>query len=520
MSLKSIPEDPKEGEEMMHNDLGGGADSSNEQGTKRQGKDAGQEEEESDYLEDLHGSNHQSSKHGNDYSSVESLLLEEESLHQQQQLASLPELGPGPARFEPNGRTLEEQISDLSDHDKDVVASLKLRWEQTYPEVPFTDRMYLQFARFSITGESSRCKAVRTLKKTKKVAAATSNTSSSVSGTTSSSNKRRWRLGGLMKRRGKGTGNNHENKDITATEDDVEVEGNIANDAALVDGSTLLTGSSSHKQHKRSKKPNLFNERGAWEAMNNFDHRYLSLTVEALDTQLRSKTLFPVPGLKGLKSCSHHRHSISKKGGHHTCCQELPMFYMRPSRYFPNSTPIEDVIDNLAYVMQTMTCSDEGAQSNGIGFLANMDGWTFQNFSVEYCSAFMSMLQGHVIPVHVELFLIVDPPTWFPAIWKIMKPMLSGQFRRKVKMIPSSELGNYLCEGYEKFLPDEIHHQEGQAKTTDIVRDFITYRQHVEELDDILAASNDAGEHSCISLPSSSKDPVPELILTTSKLIH
>eukprot|EP00529_Nitzschia_sp_RCC80_P039800 CAMPEP_0113520634 /NCGR_PEP_ID=MMETSP0014_2-20120614/44206_1 /TAXON_ID=2857 /ORGANISM="Nitzschia sp." /LENGTH=50 /DNA_ID=CAMNT_0000418529 /DNA_START=11 /DNA_END=159 /DNA_ORIENTATION=- /assembly_acc=CAM_ASM_000159 len=50
-----------------------------------------------------------------------------------------------------------------------------------------------------------------------------------------------------------------------------------------------------------------------------------------------------------------------------------------------------------------------------------------------------------------------------------MKPMLSTQFRRKVKMIPSSQLNKHLCEGFEEFLPDEMP-QGGQAKTTDIVR--------------------------------------------------
>ena len=565
MSLKSIAEEEEYGEEMMNNnDHGGcpgggggslGADSINKKNkTKRQQqKDGDHTEEETDDLENLQDdSGHQSSsQHGNDYSSVGSPFLEEDMLHRQQQLASLPELGPGPARFEPptNGKTLEEQVSELSDHDKNVVRSLKSRWEQTYPEVPFTDRMYLQFARYSSTGESnSRFGRVvghhnnhgttSTPKKTMKVAATSStgtgtgNTPSSVSSSTkSSSTKRRWGLGGLMKRRGrKGTGNNHEKNDGTDTEKDdinVDVEGNNANDTARI-----VDDESTHKNI--SKKPNLFHEREAWEAMNNFDHHYLSLTVEALDTQLRSKTLFPVPRLKGLKSSfNHHRRSIStRKGQHHGHgCQELPMFYMRPSRYFPNSTPIEDVIDNLAYVMQSMTCSDEGAQTDGVGFIANMDGWTFQNFSVEYCSAFMSMLQGQIIPVHVELFLIVDPPTWFPTIWKIMKPMLSGQFRRKVKMIPSSELSKHLCEGYEKFLPDEMQFQNGQANTTEIVRDFITYRQHVEELDAILAESNDVVMDSSTSksvggggmfsssssLPSSiNKEPVvPDIILTT-----
>mmetsp|Transcript_4330 Transcript_4330/g.10821 ORF Transcript_4330/g.10821 Transcript_4330/m.10821 type:complete len:557 (-) Transcript_4330:86-1756(-) len=482
----------------------------------------------------------------NDYSSVDSPSFQEEDiLHHRQQLASLPKLGPGPARFEPPQarRSTEEQLADLSDHDQNVVMSLKARWEQLYPEVPFTDEMYLQFARFSTGGSgrrvvshhSSDSSCSSTLKKTKKVAAAASSTSNSTSPATgsASSSKRRWGFGVLMKRRGKGKGKNTNKQDVTFTEV-VEVEDNVSTpfvDSSCVD-STLLSSSNKTSQVKtkvKKKKPNLFHEKKAWEAMNNFDHHYLSLTVETLDLQLRSKTLFPVPGLKGLRSCPYNHHHHHSKQCHHSH-QELPMFYMRPSRYFPNSTPIEDVIDNLAYVMQSMTCGDEDAQSEGIGFIANMNGWTFQNFSVEYCAAFMSMLQGRAIPVHVELFLIVDPPTWFPAIWKIMKPMLSTQFRRKVKMVSSSELNKHLCEGFKEFLPDEMQqHQEqqrGRAKTTDIVRDFITYRQHVEELDAILVSSNEVvksptsksagsgGHHSSLESLSLSKEPLPNIILT------
>ena len=153
------------------------------------------------------------------------------------------------------------------------------------------------------------------------------------------------------------------------------------------------------------------------------------------------------------------------------------MFYMRPSRYFPKETPTEDIIDTLAYCMQTMTASEE-ACVNGIGFLAYMNDWKMENFSMNYCFHFMRMLQGRAIPGTVELFLIVNPPSWFGAIWKIMKPMLSAQFRRKVRMISEKNLGKYLQEGFEEFLPNETAF--GKADTENLVEDFVTYRKHVE----------------------------------------
>jgi uncharacterized protein YbgA (DUF1722 family) len=82
---------------------------------------------------------------------------------------------------------------------------------------------------------------------------------------------------------------------------------------------------------------------------------------------------------------------------------------MRPKRYDPDHTPVQDIIDNLVYVMNTMNEKEQNA-TRGIAFIANMDGWTMRNFSVEYCHKFMQVLQGTVVPTRVTHFLIVNPP--------------------------------------------------------------------------------------------------------------
>ena len=89
----------------------------------------------------------------------------------------------------------------------------------------------------------------------------------------------------------------------------------------------------------------------AYKAMTQYDRRYLNMTARDIKPQLMSKTLFPVPGLKTIHG--------------------QPMFYMRPARYFPKETPTEVIIDNLAYVLQVMSNSQE-ACVGGIGFLACM----------------------------------------------------------------------------------------------------------------------------------------------------
>jgi hypothetical protein len=133
---------------------------------------------------------------------------------------------------------------------------------------------------------------------------------------------------------------------------------------------------------------------------------------------------------------------------------------------------------NLSYCMSAMVESEK-ACTEGIGFLAYMNDWKMENFSVNYCLQFMQMLQGKN-PVRVRLFLIVNPPGWFGKIWAIMKPMLAPDFRKKVHMIPESRLNEFLADGYQQYAPDDM--EGGQQNTEQLVRDFITYRKLVESI--------------------------------------
>lgn len=212
-----------------------------------------------------------------------------------------------------------------------------------------------------------------------------------------------------------------------------------------------------------AKKDGHFHEDRAFRSMMKLlpNDRFLKLRVFPLTKQLRSKTLFPVPGLK------------TKIGGH-------DMFYMRPSRFFPKETSTSIIINNLAYVINTL-CEKQHAKKEGVGFIACMDDWKMVNFDVKYCYQFMMALQGAMVPIKVELFLIVNPPIWFSSIWAVMKPMLAPGFRKKVKICKESKISKYLEEGYEQFLPDDM--QTGRVATTELVDDFIEYRKYVERND-------------------------------------
>jgi len=200
-----------------------------------------------------------------------------------------------------------------------------------------------------------------------------------------------------------------------------------------------------------------YDEGAALTLLRKSNRRMLGLTCAEMEPQLRTKTIFIIPGLQ------------SREG--------FDVFYMRPSRYFPKQTKTSTVIDNLAYVMKVML-ERERSSTDGIAFMANMAGWEMTNFSMNYCLQFMKCLQAEHFPVEVRKFLIIDPPSWFGQIWKIMKTMLTPSFQKRVRIIPNSQLGVYLSDGYRMYLPDDM--VGGQNATEEMIHDFIEYRKHVE----------------------------------------
>ncbi|KAL3936759.1 MAG: hypothetical protein SGBAC_007996 [Bacillariaceae sp.] len=190
-------------------------------------------------------------------------------------------------------------------------------------------------------------------------------------------------------------------------------------------------------------------------------NRRLHLRMDdSLVSQFQTKTLFPLPGLK----TRHKKHDV---------------FYMRPSRYTPSEMSTSDVIDNLCFVLNDLNQTKEQCQ-NGIAFIANMNGWTMKNFSHDYCFQFMQALQGKQVPTKVELFLIVNPPRWFGRVWKVVRPMLSKSFSRKVHIIKEHRLGEFLMPGYEKFLPDEF--SCGYKDAAEICEDYEDLKCYQEDL--------------------------------------
>jgi hypothetical protein len=150
---------------------------------------------------------------------------------------------------------------------------------------------------------------------------------------------------------------------------------------------------------------------------------------------------------------------------------------MRPSRCAAKTAESRDVIHSLAYAFSTMV-EREAPCTQGVALLANMMDFTMSNFATDYWFQFMSILQGQVVPVRVNLFLIVNPPEWFGTIWNIMKTMLTVEFQERVRMISELELPQYLAVGYEEFLPNDM--TTGKALTDELIGDFVNYRKAIE----------------------------------------
>lgn len=135
------------------------------------------------------------------------------------------------------------------------------------------------------------------------------------------------------------------------------------------------------------------------------------------------------------------------------------------------------MIDLVVYVMNCMLEKEHGSV-HGLGLVANMAGWTMENFSVPYWHKLLITLQGHRVPTRISVFLIVDPPSWFDSILTIMHTMMSDDFREKIAVVSSEDLKTYLMDGYHRYLPDDM--QGGRMDTNHIVKAFTAERKASE----------------------------------------
>ena len=200
-----------------------------------------------------------------------------------------------------------------------------------------------------------------------------------------------------------------------------------------------------------------YDYKSALKVMQKFDRRTLTLSVVTIESQLNARTIFPCPGLLSAK-------------GH-------AVMYFRMSNFSPKKDPVRLMLDSLVYVMNSMMECDDVC-TDGLSLVSNMTDLKMTNVSVAYFHKIIMALQGRQLPTRVNLWLLVNPPAWFGSVWQIMRPMMSEEFRSKVFRISEKDMGPFMNEGYENFLPDDM--KSGRANTDTIIRNYITERRRLE----------------------------------------
>jgi len=188
------------------------------------------------------------------------------------------------------------------------------------------------------------------------------------------------------------------------------------------------------------------------------DDPHLHLRMEGqLMKQFQSLIIFPLPGL------------MTKNNKHE-------VLYFHACRHFPAETDTELLIKNMCYVFNDMSTTEDQCR-NGVALIADLNQWTFKNFTNECANKFLKAMQ-HQVPTKVATVLVVNAPRWFPKVWKVLRKMVSKSFAKKFIILKNpNQLQDYLMDDCEKYLPLEMGYWRD---STEIVDDFVDMKLHNE----------------------------------------
>ncbi|GBG26727.1 Alpha-tocopherol transfer protein-like [Hondaea fermentalgiana] len=225
--------------------------------------------------------------------------------------------------------------------------------------------------------------------------------------------------------------------------------------------------------------PTKFNTRTAQKVMKNFAAWSKKIKLDELNVAMVRKQLetgvLSIPGTRS-------------KEGH------LYLF-MKPALFFPKRDSLDELMRGLVYLLECMT-EIEQCCTDGIAVMCDMTSWTFSNFGIRYAKTYFDTMQGR-FPMRVRQFLIVNPPSWFGTIWKIIRGMMSTEFANKVKMPKKRDVGDFVQD--PKMLPQEFG---GPIVVSDSLQAFMAHRAKVEGV-----SLDDASHH--VAAPSMAASSVP-----------
>ena len=116
---------------------------------------------------------------------------------------------------------------------------------------------------------------------------------------------------------------------------------------------------------------------------------------------------------------------------------------------------------------------------NGVTILSYLKGYGLKNHQHDPENRLVHMIDGNIIPIRIAQILSVDANKIYSKIMKMSKPLMTKSFAEKFQVIKTKDLGEYLMEGYEQFLPDEI--EGGWRSAEEIVEDFCDERRYKEQ---------------------------------------
>lgn len=157
----------------------------------------------------------------------------------------------------------------------------------------------------------------------------------------------------------------------------------------------------------------------------------------------------------------------TKEGG-------FDIIYGRPSQVFPEKDDVEEIIKGMVYLMSRVIEREKNS-TEGVAVVINMQSWDWENYGTKYATKFFELMKGR-FPIRIRCFYMVEPPSMFDKVWKLIKPMMGDDFAQKVKIIKNKEeLKDHVND--ISHMPDSVG---GDANIDNIIAEFIKWRKGEE----------------------------------------
>lgn len=152
---------------------------------------------------------------------------------------------------------------------------------------------------------------------------------------------------------------------------------------------------------------------------------------------------------------------------------------MKLARFSPKNGDVVDFHAQLFYALGSMM-EKESACVNGVAVIADFTDFSMANFGVPFFHKMLAILQGRHAPIRVTNLIILNPPSWFGTIWKVMKTMMSADFLDRVFRITFNDLGKVLLPGFENMMPNDVF--LGKRNAQQVLEMWIQERKQVEAM--------------------------------------